>query len=261
MINTYMSTLSPRSYALQTVLVQHVFALIAVIILLQDTNFSWLLASLFSWLFFYVIGEGIFLHRYFAHNAFECRKYVANIGAVLPMLGAFGSPISWRIFHLAHHGSTDKLNDPHSPVTKGFWYAFLGWQLEKNPPRMSVLPGKQLWSDTFYRFLEKNSIKVWWTCMIILFLINWKLPFFVALGSSIGHILVGFTNSLGHLVGSRRFDTKDNSRNIVWYSWITLQGSGALHNNHHAHPNRYHDSHAWYELDIAKWIVPILKKM
>jgi stearoyl-CoA desaturase (delta-9 desaturase) len=252
---------SSRSYTLKTILVQYIFALIALVILFQELNFNWLWASAFSWFFYYVIGEGIFLHRYFAHESFECKKYVAKIGAVLPILGAFGTPISWRIFHLTHHGNADKEKDPHSPVVKGFWYSFIGWQLEKHPPKMSLLLAKRLLTDTYYKFLEQHSIKIWWLSMIVLLLINWKLPFFIALGSCTGHVLAGFTNSLGHMVGSRRFDTKDNSRNIAWYSWITWQGSGALHNNHHAYPTRYHDSHAWYEFDVAKWIVPLLKRM
>ena len=256
-----MSMLSPRSYVTKTVLVQYIFALTAVFVLIQDFEFGWLMASFVAWLLFYVIGEGIFLHRYFSHNSFECKNYVSYTGAVLPMLGAFGSPISWRILHLSHHGSADKQNDPHSPVTKGFWYAFFGWQLEKHPPKMSVLLGKKLWSNSYYRFLEKNSVGVWWAGTYVFLLIDWKLPLFVALGSSVGHVLTGLTNSLGHLTGTRRFDTKDNSRNIAWFSWITWQGSGALHNNHHAHPSRYHDSHAWYEFDIAKWLVPVFKKL
>ena len=252
---------SVRKYTLSTIAVQYLFSVLAVVLLITDKDFSWLWASLFSWFFYYVVGEGIFLHRYFAHESFKCRPYVAKIGALLPMLGAFGTPISWRIVHLTHHGNADKEKDPHSPVTKGFWYAFIGWQLEKHPEKMSLILGKRLLNDTYYKFLEQHSIKIWWTGVIVTSLIDWRLPLFVALGASIGHILAGFTNSAGHLWGTRRFDTKDNSKNITWYSWLTWQGSGALHNNHHAYPSRYHDSHAWYKWDVAKWIVPILTRL
>jgi stearoyl-CoA desaturase (delta-9 desaturase) len=250
-----------RSYTLKTIVVQYMLAAIAMVVLYTEANFQWLYFTAFSWFFYYVVGEGIFLHRYFAHEAFKCRPIVAKIGAILPVLGAFGTPIAWRIYHLTHHGHADKPRDPHSPVQRGFWYAFIGWQLEKETPNISMSLAKKLWIIPYYKFLETHSIKIWYAGMILPALIDWHIPLFLAVGSSLGLILAGFTNSAGHLWGTRRFDTKDNSRNITWYSWITWQGSGALHNNHHAFPSREHDSHAWYEFDVAKWIVPILKKL
>lgn len=242
-------------------MVQHSLAAVALLFLAVTESYSWLWASAFSWFFFYVIGEGIFLHRYFAHQAFECRPIVAKTGAVLAMLGAFGTPISWRVYHVTHHGHSDTDKDPHSPVTKGFWYAYIGWQLDPQPQRLNIAISKKLWADPFYKFLELNSVRIWYAGMLVAALIDWRLCLFLALGSSWGLFLSGWTNSLCHMKGTRRFDTKDNSRNITWFSWLTWQGSGALHNNHHAYPSRHHDSWAWYEFDIAKWLVPILKKL
>ena len=61
-----------------------------------------------------------------------------------------------------------------------------------------------------------------------------------------------------HRYGTKRFDTDDEGRNITWLSWLTWVGSGALQNNHHAYPGRWHDSHAWYEFDIGKYIIPLI---
>ena len=41
-------------------------------------------------------------------------------------------------------------------------------------------------------------------------------------------------NSIAHLYGSRRFETKDESRNNLWFALLTL-GEG-WHNNHHFFP-------------------------
>ena len=58
-------------------------------------------------------------------------------------------------------------------------------------------------------------------------------------------------NSATHMWGSRRFETKDDSRNSWWVALLTF-GEG-WHNNHHAHPVSARHGLAWYEFDIS-WI-------
>src|SRR5215212_4634778 len=58
-------------------------------------------------------------------------------------------------------------------------------------------------------------------------------------------------NSATHMWGSRRFSTRDDSRNSWWVPLLTF-GEG-WHNNHHAHPVSARHGLAWYEFDIS-WI-------
>jgi stearoyl-CoA desaturase (delta-9 desaturase) len=58
-------------------------------------------------------------------------------------------------------------------------------------------------------------------------------------------------NSATHMWGSRRFVTRDDSRNLWWVALLTF-GEG-WHNNHHAHPTSARHGLAWYELDIT-WL-------
>jgi fatty-acid desaturase len=51
--------------------------------------------------------------------------------------------------------------------------------------------------------------------------------------------------------GTRRFKTRDDSRNSWWVALLTF-GEG-WHNNHHAHPVSARHGLAWYEFDIS-WI-------
>lgn len=249
-----------RNYTLTTIFPQYIFAAIAVSVLILEQNYLWLIASFCSWFLFYVVGEGIFLHRYFSHTAFECRKSVSRVGALLATLGAFGTPISYRIVHITHHAKSDTPEDPHSPMNS-FYTAFIGWQLSKDANKLPLVLGKRFLSDKFFVFLEQHSTKVWWLFMLLALIVDWHLALFLCLGSSIGMFTTSITNSIGHKWGSRRFETKDNSRNFAWFSWLCWQGSGALQNNHHAHPSRHHDSHAWYEFDIGKWIIPLIGKV
>jgi len=49
-------------------------------------------------------------------------------------------------------------------------------------------------------------------------------------------------------VGSRRFLTKDTSRNSFWVAILTF-GEG-WHNNHHAYAQAARHGIAWYEVDV-----------
>lgn len=94
--------------------------------------------------------------------------------------------------------------------------------------------------------------------------------FFPALGTSGFQLLVyGFiistvllyhgtftVNSPAHVVGKRRFETKDDNRNNWFISIITL-GEG-WHNNHHRFPSSERQGFYWWELDIFHYVLKIL---
>jgi stearoyl-CoA desaturase (delta-9 desaturase) len=59
-------------------------------------------------------------------------------------------------------------------------------------------------------------------------------------------------NSLTHFWGTRRFETRDDSRNN-WLVALLSFGEG-WHNNHHAHPTSARHGLAWYEIDMS-WLM------
>jgi stearoyl-CoA desaturase (delta-9 desaturase) len=61
----------------------------------------------------------------------------------------------------------------------------------------------------------------------------------------------GIINGVGHAVGYRNYDVKDESRNILPIAiWL---GGEELHNNHHADPHSAKFKAKWYEFDIG-WL-------
>ena len=56
-------------------------------------------------------------------------------------------------------------------------------------------------------------------------------------------------NSLSHRWGSRRFATRDDSRNNALLALLTF-GEG-WHNNHHHYPGSARQGFAWWELDLT----------
>ncbi|MCX7960307.1 MAG: fatty acid desaturase, partial [Burkholderiales bacterium] len=56
-------------------------------------------------------------------------------------------------------------------------------------------------------------------------------------------------NSLAHAVGSRRYATRDGSRNNWWIALLTF-GEG-WHNNHHRFPGAARQGFRWWEIDLT----------
>ncbi|MEX1119391.1 MAG: acyl-CoA desaturase, partial [Terrimicrobiaceae bacterium] len=60
-------------------------------------------------------------------------------------------------------------------------------------------------------------------------------------------------NSFAHTIGSKRFETGDESRNSLLLALITL-GEG-WHNNHHHYQASARQGFYWWEIDISYYIL------
>jgi stearoyl-CoA desaturase (Delta-9 desaturase) len=113
--------------------------------------------------------------------------------------------------------------------------------------------------DRFYRWLNHYH----WVPVLVLALLLLALggvPFLlwgICLRIVVGLHSTWLVNSVTHLWGSRRFVTRDNSRNNWWVALLT-SGEG-WHNNHHAHPSSARFGLAWYELDLSWMQIKILQ--
>lgn len=242
---------------------QQLLATLAIVYLVTTGELGWLTYTLIFWFLSYVIGEGIFLHRYFAHKSFECNHLLPKFFSLCALLGGFATPVNFRAIHLAHHANSDAEQDPHSPVN-GLWQSYAGWYLKPIKLGANIqMRCRELLRNDFYKFCENYKVLIWYATLLLLIVLDWRLALFtMGLGGAIGIHFACVTTSFAHwypYIGYQRFATKDNSTNLWWLSWITWQGSSALQNNHHANPAHYHDSHAWYEFDIGKWIIPLIQ--
>ena len=66
----------------------------------------------------------------------------------------------------------------------------------------------------------------------------------------------GVINGIGHALGYRNHDVKDESRNISPIG-ILIAGE-ELHNNHHADPHSAKFAHRWFEFDIGWMYIRLL---
>lgn len=229
-------------------------------------TFSWsnLAAGLLLWWIAGSLGIGIGYHRLLTHRGFKAPKWLEYTLSVLGTLALQSGPLSWVTTHRIHHAFTDTDKDPHSPRNGAYW-SHIGWifrgtaQLQSWATMQRYCP--DFANDRFHQFLNKY----YYVSTIIvaggLFAIGgWSMVVWaIFLRTVVGWHFTWLVNSATHLWGSRRFETRDDSRNNALVAAVTW-GEG-WHNNHHAHPRSAKHGLAWYEFDI-NWIeIRILEKL
>lgn len=224
-----------------------------------------------------VTGIEVGYHRYFSHHAFEAKPWVKGALVILASMAGQGSVISWASNHRHHHQFSDRPGDTHSPYfvggatsrgLRGFLHAQVGWKWTYPYPNPAhYTPG--LLADPMVQRLSRRYR--WWVLLgvvapgVIVGAITWS-----AQGVLTGTLFAGVVrlflsqqgtfsvNSLGHMVGTRYFDTPDKSRNGLIMVIPTLGGS--LHNNHHAFPTAASNKHRWWHLDPSWWTIRGLER-
>lgn len=205
-----------------------------------------------------------FYHRYFAHKAFKTSRPVQFIFAFLAASSAQRGPLWWASHHRHHHAHSDKPDDSHSPVQRGFFWSHVSWFLtNKNftPKNERV---KDLLVYPELKFLDRFDV------IAPLFLAASLYVFGAVLENYAPHLhtsglqllVWGFVistvvlyhmtftvNSLAHVWGKRRFNTSDQSRNNSLIALLTL-GEG-WHNNHHHFPSAARQGFYWWEIDLT----------
>jgi len=162
--------------------------------------------------------------------------------------------------HRHHHKYTDLEEDMHSPQFYGFWWSHMGWFLTKNP---RVKAATKIGVPDFARFPELRFLDKWSHVPGVLFAAAlWIFGGFdvfywgFILSQTLQFHGVFALNSWGHMWGSRRYCTKDTSRNSIGLAIVTF-GDG-WHHNHHAFASAAHAGFYWYEIDPTYYILQLL---
>jgi len=220
--------------------------------------FTWKALAITAVLYWMGIGFGIGMgyHRLHTHRSYRVPKCIEYFFAVCGTLTLEGGPIFWVATHRVHHQNSDHAGDPHSPHDGGFW-AHMGWIIfgdsKHNNTQLMSRYAPDLARDRFYLWLNSYHYVPLVALGLILLatggirMVLWG----VCLRVVVGLHATWLVNSATHMWGSRRFITRDDSRNSWWVALLTF-GEG-WHNNHHAHPTSARHGLAWYELDIT-WL-------
>lgn len=228
--------------------------------------FSWkaLICAAVLWVYASNMGIGMCYHRLLTHRGYKTPKWLEYVMAVGATLALEGGPIFWVATHRVHHQLSDHEGDPHTP-TEGGWWAHIGW----------ILCGASMHAQTallsrYVPDLARDKFHVWlskyhWVPLVaaglaLLAIGGWPCVMWgIFLRVTLGLHATWLVNSATHMWGSRRFNTKDRSRNSWWVALLT--GGEGWHNNHHAHPVSARHGLVWYEFDQNYLGIKLLEKL
>ncbi len=212
-------------------------------------------------------SSSLYYHRCLTHRSFEISTPLHIFFLLGGLIGLGGDPISWVAIHRYHHAHADQDDDAHSPQ-KGFWYAYLLWQMKMDMKQI------QLWQKAcddlrkfwFIRLAQGNlptlivhsiyALMIYHLFGGAALLFGFYLP--LVLSYQFFWMLIA---SLCHhsKFGVRAANTKDQSRNIWWLGPFSFGES--FHNNHHEMPKKLRVGKRWFEWDLTARTVELLESI
>ncbi len=228
-------------------------------------GFSWtavaVAAALYAIRMFAITG---FYHRFFSHRSFKTSRPVQFLFGLIGASSVQRGPLWWAAHHRHHHRHSDQPADLHSPSQHGFIKSHMGWFMT---PRAFAIDWKvipDLAKFPELKFLDRFDILVPIALAAGLFFLGMLLEAYAPALETNGPQLViwGFfvstivlfhatvtINSLAHVWGTRRYETRDTSRNNFWLALLTF-GEG-WHNNHHHYPASVRQGFHWWQIDLT----------
>jgi len=222
----------------------------------------------------YLLNTGIIsvlYHRGLAHRSVtlhpQVRRFAATWGIWLTGL----DPKGWVCMHRLHHRHSDTREDPHSPTHQGKIGLLFGQLESYKKTLLGLIRGRARYvdevADLDFPVHPLNQRGAW----LLPYLAHLGIALAVAaptgmwaLGASyfvglMSHPIEGWiVNALGHSVGSRNFETNDDSRNNHLAAWLIL-GEG-YQNNHHRYPGSARFSFRSSEVDFGYAVCLVLEK-
>ena len=228
--------------------------------------------------YYYATGFGITLgyHRLFSHISFKA-KWPVKLFVLLFGAASFeNSALDWSADHRIHHKHVDEDEDPYD-ISKGFFYAHIGWLLFRLKPKPPVTNVKDLEADPLVMWQHRY---VQWIGAFVGFVMPAALGYGYA--SFMGYANPGMTalasfliagllrtvvvqqgtfciNSLCHMIGRQPYSTDHSARDSGLVALLTF-GEG-YHNYHHEFQHDYRNGVKPWQWDPSKWTIWTLSKL
>jgi stearoyl-CoA desaturase (Delta-9 desaturase) len=198
-------------------------------------------------------------HRYFSHRSYKTSRWFQFVLAILGGMSAQKGALWWAAHHRHHHQHSDQPEDIHSVKQQGFYWSHVGWVLSPDYYEYDVQRVKDLTKFPELVWIDKNHFVPPLTLAVITFLIDGLSGFLW--GFCVSTVILYHTtfaiNSFCHLLGKRRYETGESSRNSLILAILTL-GEG-WHNNHHYYQYCARQGFFWWEIDPTYYVIRFLK--
>lgn len=212
-----------------------------------------------------------FYHRYFSHKTFRTSRALQFLFGLIGASSVQRGPLWWAAHHRHHHRHADTTQDVHSPRHLGFLRSHMGWFMTHEAFQTNEAAVSDLARYPELRWLDRYDIVVPILYAAALYSLGaWLGNAYPSLGTSGPQLLVwGFfvstivlfhvavsINSLAHQWGTRRYATRDDSRNNALLALLTF-GEG-WHNNHHHYPGSARQGVRWWEVDLSWYLLRLM---
>jgi stearoyl-CoA desaturase (Delta-9 desaturase) len=226
------------------------------------------------------LGITVGFHRMLTHRAFETYRPVKYVLAVFGSMAVQGDVISWVSDHRKHHAFTDEEGDPHSPhvghgqgwraALRGLFHAHVGWLFVHNSGAEARRFAPDLLEDRGMRLISRAFIPLVGVSLLVPFALGYLLSGELAGALTallwgglvrvfLVHHVTWSINSICHFFGRRRFETDDESTNVLWLALPSLGES--WHHNHHAFPRSAIHGLRWWEIDVTGLVIRAMQRI
>lgn len=221
-----------------------------------------LLLVLFGYFLYGCLGIVVTFHRNLTHKSYETYPFLTKLFSILGCFSGTGSPLAWVAIHINHHLKSDKPNDPHSPLYKGFRIFGLDYAHEVDADTKWRM--RHLVTNKFQQFLHRYYFGINFLYSLILFMIGgfYLMIFLHWAPAAVTAIMSNVVNYVGHkpsMLGSYRSHNLNDQSANNWL-WAIPSWGEAWHNNHHRFPKNSYFGSKWYEVDISGYIINVIRK-
>ena len=226
------------------------------------------------------MGITVGFHRHFTHRSFKAKQPVRFVLAAVGSIAIEGPIISWVADHRKHHTFADQQGDPHSPhvdhgvgwrgAIRGLLHAHVGWLFIHTQRGARRRYARDLVEDPMVAWVDRTFI--FWAVggLLLAFALGWAIGGSLYAGLTgllwggavrmlVVHHVTYSINSLCHFFGRRRFETDDESRNLLWLAPFSFGES--WHNNHHAFPTSAEHGLRRWEIDPSALLIRALERV
>jgi stearoyl-CoA desaturase (delta-9 desaturase) len=199
----------------------------------------------------------------FSHLSFKAKTPVKLATLLFGACAFENSALDWCSDHRKHHKHVDHDDDPYD-ISKGFFWAHIGWLLFKLGPEMPM--------DNV-NDLKRDPLVIWqhkW-CLPVAFVLGFGVPAILGFlwnggeGALGAFLLAGilrvfavqhstfFINSMCHSVGRQPYSSRCSARDSAVMALFTF-GEG-YHNYHHEFQHDYRNGVKATNFDPTKWAI------
>jgi len=213
-----------------------------------------------------IVCVTLYLHRSQAHRGVTFHPVLSHAMRFWLWLTTGMITKQWVAIHRKHHQHDDQPGDPHSPHVFGIWRVLFGGAFLYAKAAKDRAMIENYGVGTPNDWLERKIYTpLNWVGILLMLILNivvfgsWGLLIWGIQMIWIPFWAAGVVNGLGHWIGYRNGQTRDQSRNLFPLGIII--GGECLHNNHHLDPANPRLSRRWFEFDIGWMYIKILQTL